>query len=165
MELVWTSVRSRAGPLYAASTMVVLSPDERRILVRLQGGVPRGGQWVGPGSYKASWKVQFLLSLPSIFSRGGEMVDTLALEASACKGVWVQIPPSVPKVNMDPYNKDFLDNIVVYGPKSNIRTCDCCKKWKHAGDFCGLYGCCEDCAFCQSLDQCGKCCHGKCKSS
>ncbi len=47
-----------------------------------------------------------------------------------------------------------------------------CCGLKNVRDWDGLYGCCSDCAFCQSLGQCYRgedkpentiCCHGECQ--
>jgi hypothetical protein len=50
--------------------------------------------------------------------------------------------------------------------------CGCCKREVPPSDWDGLYGCCDECAWCQSLGQCfaGEdkpestiCCHGECR--
>ena len=91
-------------------------------------------------------------------NRGGVMVATMVLEASSLGACGFESHPRYQR-------SDILEETInkFYGPKSSLRVCDCCKKFKWAGGFCGLYDVCADCAWCESLGQCETCCHEECK--
>lgn len=53
----------------------------------------------------------------------------------------------------------------VKGKKMPVKKrCGCCDQLVDERDWDGLYTCCDDCAFCTSLEH-FPCCHGTCKDA
>lgn len=48
-----------------------------------------------------------------------------------------------------------------YRRHREVTICDCCERDIDPRDMDGLYTCCNDCAWCQSLEH-DPCCHGEC---